>query len=747
VSTQFWTTATFDEFSRGNFTGISLSRDGSMTLAPQMETVFDTEQAMIWAVARDARGNLYFGTGHSGKVFRMGADLKATQIFDAEEPDVFALAVDKDNRLYVGTSPDGKVYRVGTDGSATEFYDPKTKYIWSMAFAPDGALYVGTGDRGRIFRVAADGAGDVFYETNQTHIMTLAVSAAGDLVAGTEPNGLLYRISREARAFVLYDAPQGEIHRVAFGPDGSIYAAVMGGSGAGPVRQPTPPPQAAPGPVTTTTSITVRASDSPLQVPGQQGPPEGGQGQPDQQQQQQPGATTQVTVGAAPRINLPGRATGSGPRSAIVRIRPDSTVDSLWTSTAENAFDLAPLGDPAGSRLLFSTDEKGRVYELLNERELSLLTQTDQEQTTRLIPMGGYVLLTTANLGKVFKLGTQPAATGTFESDVRDAGNTAGWGQIRWKADMPQGTSLELFTRTGNSARPDSTWSEWSPAYKNAGGEPIQSPAARYAQWKAVFRSSGNQSPALREVTLAYLSRNRAPEITEVKATPRADRPGPSPQAGSGAGQGNAAANRAFSGIASAARSSPQRGVDVSWLANDPDSDDLSYTVYFRGEGEVEWKLLQENMRQNYLQLNPDALPDGTYRLRVVASDGEQNPVATARTAERVSAPFLVDYTAPVVELVSVMRSGPGSIGQLPPGTVVFRASDASSGLTRAEYALDAEPLQPIFSDDGIVDARQESFTIRVGPTDGQEHLLTIRVYDSAGNVGVGKAVLPGESR
>jgi hypothetical protein len=733
VSTQFWTTATFEDFSRGNFTGISLSRDGSMTLAPQMETVFDSEQAMIWAVARDSRGTLYFGTGHSGKVFRMGEDLKATMVFDAEEPDVFALAVDKDNRLYVGTSPDGKVYRVGTDGKANEFYDPKTKYIWSLAFAPDGALYVGTGDRGRVFRVAADGTGEVFYETNQTHVMTLAVSPVGDLVAGTEPNGLLYRISGEGKAFVLYDAPQGEIHKVTFGQDGSIYAAVMGGSSSSPLRQSAPQPQSAPAPVTATTSITVRASDDPLGLPQQQGGPEGGQGQPDQPQQQPPNSAPAMAIPSTPRVNLPMRSQGSGPRSAIVRILPDNTVDTLWTSTSENAFDLTPSN---AGRLLFSTDEKGRVYQLVNERELSLLTQTDQEQTTRLIPMGNFVLLTTANLGKVFKLGTQPAATGTFESEVRDAGNIAGWGQIRWKADLPQGTSVELFTRTGNSSRPDTTWSEWSAAYKAGEGEPIRSPAARYAQWKAVFHSSGSQSPVLREVTLAYLPRNRAPEITEVKATARGDRPTPGGQPNAGTGQGSSAGGRAFSGLAAAARSGAPRGVDVSWLASDPDQDDLSYTVYFRGEGEGDWKLLQENLRQNYLQLNPDSLPDGYYRLRVVASDGEQNPAATARTTDRVSAPFLVDYSSPQVEVISVGRSGGAA-------TVTFRAADSASGLTRAEYALDAEPLQPVYSDDGIVDARQETFTVKMNLADSREHLITLRVYDSSGNVGVGKAILP----
>jgi len=39
------------------------------------------------------------------------------------------------------------------------------------------------------------------------------------------------------------------------------------------------------------------------------------------------------------------------------------------------------------------------------------------------------------------------------------------------------------------------------------------------------------------------------------------------------------------------------------------------------------------------------------------------------------------------------------------------------------------------------VDSNDETFAVTASPLDGREHLLTIRVYDAAGNVGVGKAV------
>jgi hypothetical protein len=353
--------------------------------------------------------------------------------------------------------------------------------------------------------------------------------------------------------------------------------------------------------------------------------------------------------------------------------------------------------------------------------------------------VGDSFLVTTANLGKVYRLGTHPAATGSYESEVRDAGNIAGWGQIRWRAALPEGTALDLYTRSGNSARPDSTWSDWSAAYKNSNGESIQSPPARYMQWKAVFHAAGNQSPVLQEVTLAYLPRNRAPELTEVRAVLRNDRPAQSGGSGPGSsatGTSAGAASRTFSGVSATARANSSRGVDISWLASDPDQDDLVYALYFRGEGETEWKLVQDDLQQNYFQLSPGALPDGTYRLRVVASDGNQNPVPTALSAERVSAPFIMDATPPQVEVLSESRAGAGA-------TVQFRASDGASALTRGEYALDAANLQLVLSDDGIVDSQRETFTVRLPLVDGQEHLLTLRVYDFAGNMGVAKTVLP----
>src|SRR5208283_3222155 len=99
-----------------------------------------------------------------------------------------------------------------------------------LAVGPDGALYVGTGDQGKIFRVDAAGKGELYYETGQQHITGLAVDSQGRLLAGSGPNGILYRITAKDRAFVLYGTPLPEIRSIVPMPDGTVYAAALGGS-------------------------------------------------------------------------------------------------------------------------------------------------------------------------------------------------------------------------------------------------------------------------------------------------------------------------------------------------------------------------------------------------------------------------------------------------------------------------------------------------------------------------------------
>ncbi len=74
--------------------------------------------------------------------------------------------------------------------------------------------------------------------------------------------------------------------------------------------------------------------------------------------------------------------------------------------------------------------------------------------------------------------------------------------------------------------------------------------------------------------------------------------------------------------------------------------------------------------------------------------------------------------------------------------TVQFRAEDATSPLHNAQSSVDGQAWGEIASDDGIIDSRTETFTIKARGLAPGEHVIALRAYDTAGNVGVGKAVI-----
>ena len=87
----------------------------------------------------------------------------------------------------------------------------------------------------------------------------------------------------------------------------------------------------------------------------------------------------------------------------------------------------------------------------------------------------------------------------------------------------------------------------------------------------------------------------------------------------------------------------------MRWLAHDDNGDDLSFSVYYRGDGEQNWQLLKDKITDRYLSFDGGLLPDGPYRLKVVASDAPSHNPGEALTGERVSDRFLIDTTPPVV--------------------------------------------------------------------------------------------------
>jgi len=69
-------------------------------------------------------------------------------------------------------------------------------------------------------------------------------------------------------------------------------------------------------------------------------------------------------------------------------------------------------------------------------------------------------------------------------------------------------------------------------------------------------------------------------------------------------------------------------------------------------------------------------------------------------------------------------------------------ASDQTSPLRKCEYSVDAAAWIPVEAVDGVTDSPSEQFRIRLENVRAGEHLVVVRVYDSAGNAGLAKIVV-----
>jgi sugar lactone lactonase YvrE len=727
VETSFWQVGSFDDYLQGTLTGVSVSRDGELTLAPDTQAVFSPDENLALSLAGDGGHNLYVGTGHEGKVFRVDPRGKGALFFTAHEPDIFALAVGPDGALYVGSSPEGKVYRVTPDGKSSTFYDPKAKYIWALAFDANGRLYVGTGDQGKIFRVDRSGKGEVFFDSKQIHIMCLTFDRAGNLLAGSVPNGLIYRLAPEGKAYVLCQAGLPEIHALATDAQGRIYAAALGGSGGkgspelfGPARPGTP----VPGGVTT---VTVVAGEESGQAPSKGTNP----------------AAASVASNAPsfnraqhPPAQVPPPKMPQG-RGALIEILPDYSTETVWSSNNESIFGLAVRDN----HVLFSTDANGRIFDLAKSRDgekLTLLTETEESLATRLWLQGSNLYIATTNVARLFRLAAAPGREGTYESPVKDTKFISRWGVLAWRDETPEDSAIEFYTRSGNTDRPDQTWSEWSGPYRDHNGSQISSPPARYVQWKAVLRGSGAVTPSLDDVTVSYLNQNLPPEIRSLSVSTGGERTSPTGSSSTNMFGGTVTVTSAGApGFVPSQPGAPAANkipINFTWQADDPNGDPLVYSLYVKAADEEQWHQIKDKLVQNTFTIEQDSLADGRYVARLVASDGEANPPGMAREAELVSAPFWIDNTPPAVRVLEQKVTTEGL-------AIRFQAEDSTSPLRNAEVSTDGKDWKSVYSDDGVVDSRRETFTVKLNGLVSGEHIITLRAYDTAGNAGVGKAV------
>ena len=725
--TRTWRQSESSEFEKGTAKGVAIRSDGKLMPAPRFSPFSDPNLAYLWTLRLDSKGRLYAAGGSDAKVLRFGDSAKPTTVFESPELAAQAIVFDSHDNLYIGTSPDGKVYKVTPDGQKSVFFEPKTKYIWALAIDSNGSLFVATGDSGQIFVVGPDGKGKLFYQSDERHARSLAFDSKGNLLVGTDPNGLILRIEiarkngeslpNAGASFVLYETSKKEVTALLVDQSGNLYASAIGEK-----NRPANP---------SVPAVILPAPSQPQQIatPQQSGI-----------------SIAQIQTQAqttAPFSFFPSTSGGS----EVVRIAPDGSPESLFNSRDELSFSMAL--SPAG-KLLLGTGNKGAIVELEGHNIYSTVAKTASAQVTSLIAgADGKVFVATANPGKIFTMGPGFESDGSFESDTFDAKIFSHWGRLTWWGDNgATAGKVAFYVRSGNTSSPEKNWSTWSGPYKNASGETINCPPARFLQWKAVFLDTDHGgAPNVSWVSLAYQPKNIAPEIDDVAIQEPGVRVQGFAQQLNGTGSPLPAQvkmpQRAGVNFPSAPAVQPKIDVppqgfqdkgyqSIVWSAHDENDDDLIFAIYYRGEGEQNWRLLKDKITQRFYSWDTGTMPDGAYYLKIVGSDSPSNPPDQALSTEREADRFEIGNTPPRIENLHAQSNSPTA-------TVSFQAVSSSAAIEHAQYSVDAGDWLVVFPTGLLSDSPKENYQIQLGGLAPGEHTIAVQVSDRFANIAAAK--------
>jgi sugar lactone lactonase YvrE len=717
--TRLWTQSRFDELEKGKPDGVSIRSDGHLEAGPEAHAVLTTPSTYVWAVDSDHAGNAYLATGSPATVLKVTPDGKSTTLFTTKDLTVQKLRVAPDGDIYAATLPSGMVYRLKpssaemNDSTATVVFDPaktteKAKYVWDLAFDAQGRLYIATGGPAAIYRVNTAQAGakpEIFFRSDEPHIRCMGFDHDGNLLAGSDGTGLIYQIAKDGRGYVIYDAPRREITALTIAADGTIYASAVGEK-----SHSTLPPL----PVTGAVGVTV----------------------------------TIIQPGSVQSFN---GSTLIPDGSEIYQIAPGGAPRKMWASREDVVYALRAT--PQG--LLAATGNRGRIYRIQPNGEYADLAHLDASQAVGFAdaPQGFY--LGTANSGKLYTLSRDAGGNGTYLSDVFDAGVFSRWGRAEVETGGGKDAgNFDLYARVGNVDNPERAWSDWKKV--SPGDATLGLDAARFVQWKAAVRPGA----LVGTVGLNYLPVNVAPVVDEIVVEPgvRVNQQAAQPQQPqattinfpSAAGSSTPAFPQPDAGNGPLAAIKDKGAVTARWSAHDDNGDDLTFAVYFRGEDEQNWQLLKDKTTDRYLTFEAATLPDGAYRIKVIAMDAPSHTPGEALTGERQSVRFVVDTTAPALSPLEA-RLENGKIH------VTLFAKDAASPIARAEYSVDAGPWQYVEPVGKLSDSLEEHYdfvaplpvrnasqaaTLQPVLVDVKEHVVTVRVYDRYDNAAAAKATV-----
>lgn len=637
-----------------------------------LQTGEDFEGGDLKGVAVDSGGSVRAG-------FNLGSIplSKATNVWDALRL--------TDGSLLLATGNEGSLLQVRGQ-VASVAGETKALAATSLALLKSGAVAVGTLPDGKILKFENGKVSDWVTLKDTANVWDLAVDPkTNSLFAATGPEGKLYRIDTAGKASVYFDAEEQNLVSVAVGRDGTVYTGAgekgklyaVNGPGRARVLQDFGNTEVRA--IVTSASGDVFAIANDLKVP--------------RAMPRRPGAGEES---AAPAPTAPSPS-GKG---VLYRFDSNGSPEQLLSNDKDYFSSLAL--DAKGVPYV-GTGTEGRIYTVDAEHNSVLVADAEQRQIGALVLDGTERWAIASDPAVLLPIRGVGGADAIWTSKVLDAGLRASFGRLYWESSG----ALEFSTRTGGTEKPDSTWSDWSAPLAQPAN--VKSPEARFLQVRARFAK--DPAAVLKSVDVAFVTENLRAYVTQINIKNR--NPGSSKplEASGGPVSGN-----------------PSSNIELSWKMANPDEDTLRYRLLYQLIGTPNWFDVlapQETLTKDSYTWNTQDLPEGRYRIRVIATDELSNPPSRVKQHSLDSNIVLVDNTPPVVEQLTVA-------GRHIKGT----ATDGVGPIARIEVAVSgSNRWLPFFPTDGVFDQNREAFDLDVsGLFSNVPVMLTLRVYDAANN-------------
>jgi len=760
------------DFEPGEVDGALITSLGDVKLATESTKVSELPEvaSIIYDLHQMPDGTVYLAVGPQGMVLKQHGVTVET-VVELEDEQVFALGEYNGQLLVAVSGATSRLAVLEEDGLTTLAELEDTRYIWDVASSGDAVL-AATGTEGKLLSITpgSDEPATVLYDAQQKNILSLAVDSDGSVIIGTDEDGLVLRVETddqgETRAYALYDAGEPEVGAILIGAGGEVYIGTADAEQARPGRMEEAVSEEAGRPddeadedgdedvdgevaeAAEATDVAVgeeadsaaeavadeaEASTLPDAPTAEADGPEAEAAEPTEEQYDRLRELIRDRLQAArkagelqtgPMAAGGGSSSGSSSRArpvsapavekegnAVYRIDNQGFVQELFRDSVM----ILKLVEVDG-KLLAATGNEGQVFVIDPvTRENAVLVDFDSEQVPALmINNDGHTVLGTANPAELLSLGSDYGHLGTYTSAALDAAQISLWGTLAVTADIPEGSSLTVETRSGNVQDPEqAAWSAWSQAQVLMPDADlpalapkeikVQSPPARFLQYRLTLTGANDRTPVVDRVEAAYVTPNLKPVINTVTAAyPEQENPG-DPTA------------------------PPVTLMNIEWEAADDNQDALVYKLEYQPAGSDYQMLIEEDLTEMAYEWETRRVPDGRYTVRVTADDRTNNPGDMAMTATRLAAPVLIDNSAPEV---TAAQSVSGDTV-----TVSGSASDAWSAIGSVGYALDnADEFIPVLPEDLIYDSTKESWVVTISDLSPGPHVLTLRATDTRGN-------------